>query len=686
MKKRIISLILVVAMAVIALASCGYSYAKDDMSKYATFDKAAFLAALADGSIKIEDATFGVDEDNRQLQVLDTIFSTVAKEADTTVKVTEGVVGKYDLLYYCYYATATVDGKEHVFYASKMSEGSPTNFQLGLSTHEGVNAEIVKLVEGKDLKEFIYTTITADNAETADVVENLTKAGDVVYVSYTKEYTQKAFDNEGNPIMSDGGVQATETKKVTVTYEKLTLDGADGTFKAALVDKKVGTTQSFDIVDASLGFATDAENTVKYTNVKVDWIVDNEKEIGSFTYTPYTAEADKDKTETDVYGEKVKVKDVEFTYHIFPVYTVAVADELTAEMVLEYFYKSVISTEEHSDDEEESEGEEHKHPYSFDSLQNGNYKNGEKTLAELCEELVTLRTELSDAEKAQETAQKAVDKAGTAATDSEKNALADANKKVEEAKTKVNEKVTAILACQNEENGDVKAALVQDLKTYQYETLEDTYESTIKQSIAKEVWALAEKYITPIKNEDGEYVLPKKAVRNAFKRIENNHKYNFYEGNYESDSSSSSSSSSSESNYKHYNGDYDEYLKVKYFGSDASKYSVADARDKMTEEAEQSVIDIIRVYTLVSLYGEEKDLSVTDKQIDDFKLTYLWYFYGSIMTEDDYKTALLLDNLMNYILEVNEEAEENKVDYVRVEYDFKAEDAEETETPEGDGE
>ena len=679
MKKRIISLILVVAMAILALASCGYSYAKDDMSKYASFDKTAFLAALKDGSIKIEDATFGIDEDKRQLQVLDTIFSTVAKEADTTVKVTEGVAGKYDLLYYCYYATATVDGVEHIFYAAKMLQKSPTNFQLGLSTNEGVNAEIVKLVEGKDLTEFIYNTITADDITTEDVAENKTKVGDVVYVSYTKEYTQKAFDSEGNPIMSDG-VQATETKKVTVTYEKLTLDGADGTFKAALVDKTVGSTQSVDIVDATLGFATDAENTVKYTNVKVDWIVDNEKEIGSFTYTPYTAEADKDKTETDVYGEKVKVKDVEFTYHVFPVYTVAVADEVTAEIVLEYFYNSVIATEAHSDDEEESEDEEHKHPYSFNSLQNGNYKNGEKTLAELCEELVTLRTELSEAEKAQETAQKAVDKAGTAATDSEKNALADAKKKVEETEKKVDEKVAAILACTNDANGDVKADLVADLKAYQYKTLEDTYESTIKQALAKEVWVLAEKYITFIKNDNGEYVLPKKAVRNAYNRIENNHKYNFYEGNYESSGSgSSSSSSSSESNYKHYNGDYDEYLKVKYFGSDSSKHSVADAEAKMQEEAEAAVRDIVIVYTLVELYTEEKDLSVTDKQIEDFKLTYIWYFYGNIMTEDDYKTALLLDNLMNYVLEADEEAEGNKAEYIRVEYDFKAEDAEETE-------
>ena len=43
MKKRIISLILVVAMAFLALTGCAYNYAKDDMSKYATFKSQEFL-------------------------------------------------------------------------------------------------------------------------------------------------------------------------------------------------------------------------------------------------------------------------------------------------------------------------------------------------------------------------------------------------------------------------------------------------------------------------------------------------------------------------------------------------------------------------------------------------------------------------------------------------------------------
>ena len=53
MKKRIISLILVIVMASLTLISCGYSYAKDDMSQYASFETIdAFKAALKELNMK----------------------------------------------------------------------------------------------------------------------------------------------------------------------------------------------------------------------------------------------------------------------------------------------------------------------------------------------------------------------------------------------------------------------------------------------------------------------------------------------------------------------------------------------------------------------------------------------------------------------------------------------------------
>ena len=81
MKKRIISLILVAVMALLTLASCGYSYANDDMTKYATFDKDAFEKALQE-SLKIEDGDFGTVESVRLEKVQDKIFTSLAGTVD----------------------------------------------------------------------------------------------------------------------------------------------------------------------------------------------------------------------------------------------------------------------------------------------------------------------------------------------------------------------------------------------------------------------------------------------------------------------------------------------------------------------------------------------------------------------------------------------------------------------------
>ena len=56
MKK--LSLLALVLVLVVSLASCGYSLKKDDMSDYATFDKAKFEAALKALKYCIKDKRF----------------------------------------------------------------------------------------------------------------------------------------------------------------------------------------------------------------------------------------------------------------------------------------------------------------------------------------------------------------------------------------------------------------------------------------------------------------------------------------------------------------------------------------------------------------------------------------------------------------------------------------------------
>ena len=670
MKKRIISLILVAVMALLALSSCAYSYEKDDMSKYATFDSEAFFKALTDGKITIADGTFGTDEEGRWEKVADDIFTTLGKNADTDEKVKEGKAGKYDKLYYCYYATVEIDGKEHIFFASKMAASSATNFQMGISTVEGLNEKIEELVKSKeDIKDFIYTIHTSDVTSTADKKESVAAAGDVIYVSYTKKYTAFAYDKDGNVVM-DGDKKATETKTETVAYEKVTLNGAEGSFLANLVGKKVNETNKFDVTDNTL--ETD-DKTVHYTNVKINWIVENDTEIGTVTDKTYTST----KKEKDVYGTEIDLKDKELTYHIFPVYLIDVEDELTAELVLKHFYSNVAATETDDDD---------KTVYKFDCVENGGFKKDDKELKALVTELTSLNSDLSAAKSDLTNAEK----------DKDETKIKNAKAAVEKAEKAIDDKIAEILAATNDKNEDVKAALVKDMKQYKYDTLETSYKNTIKSNLAKEVFELAKKYITyKTEGANNVPVLPKRAVMKAYDRIENTHKVDFYEGNYTTSSSSGSTSSTTESNYRHYNGDFNEFLKVEYFGKDASKYTMQNVYDKIGAAAEESVREIILVHVLADAYKSGTvDLAVTDEDVDDFKNTYLYYLYNTYygtLEEGDYMPALLLNNVMNHILEEvadedyveDTENDNNKVQYIRVKYTID-EDADETEDEDDD--
>lgn len=665
MKKRIISLILVAVMAVLALSGCAYSYEKDDMTKYATFDSEAFFAALLAGDIKIADGDFGTDEETRQNKVLDALFTELAKNADTTEKVKEGKAGKYDKLYYCYYATAEFDGEQRIFFSAKMAESSATNFQMGLSSLEGLNKGISDLVAGlDDIKDYIYKTYTSDDGSTADTKENEVKANDTIYVSYTKEYVVISRNDKGEIIM-DGDKPATKTEKVAVSYEKVLVnvaEGEEGTFLSNLIGKKVSETNKFDVTDNTL---ETEDKTVHYTNVKVNWIVSNAKEVGEGVKdTTYT----ESKKEKDVYGKEYDLKDKELTYHIFPIYLIDVEDELTGKVVLENFATYAAATK--TDDDG-------KIVHKFDSVEKGGYKVGSKTLKDLISDLTTLNSDVSSAETAVTNAEKAV-------KDKEKDAekkLEDAKKKLEEAEKAVDDKIAEILKATNDKDGKIAEDLVKDVKAYKYDTLETTYKNTIKNNLAKKVFELAKKYVTyKTEGENKVPVLPKRAVRAAYERIENTYKIDFYEGSYTTTNSSGSTTTTSESNYHHYNGDFNEFLLVEFFSTNKDKYTMQDVYDKMGAEAEESVREIILIHLLADAYkalGE--DLAVTEEEVDEFKMTYLYYLYSTYygtLEEGDYMPALLLDNVFNHILEevaddkYEEDAENdnNKVQYVRVKY------------------
>ena len=765
MKKRIISLILVVAMAFLTLTGCAYNYAKDDMSKYATLDPQKFYDALQ--ALVITDGDFGTNEEDRAVKVQDAIAQAILKVTDTTEKVFAGNVEKYDALYFCYYAT---DAEGNVFYASKMDETKPTNIQIGLTTLEGLNKAISAAIPAEDIANYIYSTSSANVVGKGDVislsytktwkegeetktetksntyftvgendklaealigkqvgvayngieitegeiactyndvkVESIVKDnstikvadGDVAYLTYTITFDAKGWYNEETkkyelPEGYDAAnVDSDGNYKATVSYEKNTIkaDAADATAETKtllgqLVDKSVGsTTSSITVKNVQIG---DKTIEVKYTNVKVNWIVNSTTEGFTVNYTPYDEELKEDnsnkKTETNVKGEKITLNKVELTYHIFPIYYLNVED-VNAELIIREFYSTVASTQtkehEHTDDDHEHETE-----YVFDTLNDTEFKNGDKTLADLVKELVTLYSTLTTKEKTLTDALKALSTAqsnlakdtGTSDSDTAslktklqnaETAYLTAKKEADEAQTKVDEMITKILACKKGET-TINEGIVKDYTDYQYDTLETSYKSDIKNKLATQIIEYLNKNVT-FKNE-----LPKKAVKNAYNAIMNTYKNDFYEGNYTSSSSSSSTSTSTstETNYKHYNGDFNAYLIDKL----AKNGTMNDVKAKIQEQAEKTVKDIIIIYIFADAVEEKWDADITltkaekkeiKKNLENTALLYQQYGLTFSYNVEDSYNAEQFDKAMNYLLEEKENEETNEVKYNHVVY------------------
>ncbi len=677
MKKRIISLILVAVMALLTLASCGYSYANDDMTKYATFDKAAFEKALKE-SLQIEDGDFGTVESVRLEKVQDKIFTSLAGTVDAEDKVYEGVAAEHDLYYYCYYYTATIDGETYYFSTTTMQESKATKLQLGLNSHEGLNKSIAEALAALDLKDIAYKT----NTET----DTKTKTGDVVYVTYTKTYSVPKLDDKGEPALDKDGEPLYEEKKTTVTYECITLPtvptAAEGEeapkldFFQQLVDKKVGKVSDITVKETIDG----EEREVKYSSINIGWVVESGKEAAA-TVTEVTHTEKKEVA--DIFGAKKDLKDVELTYHIFPVYYLSVPTALNLELVLVELLGSTITAKEDFDEDGEiSEDEEGTLPIFDDET----LKNGDKTISALIEELSELIADYEEKEKALNDAEAAVTKAEDAitkaggedkATTTQKNALKDAKDDLDEAQKafdeydkKVDDKIAEIKGC----GSDVESKIIEQYEDHVYEGLEDAYKQELKDNLAVEIFEFAKKYITYKKDENGKQLLPWNAVHDAYERLENNYLYKFHTGNYTSSSSSSSSSSSTTvSNYKQYNGNFNEYLKIAVGLKSTS--SMQEVYDKMGAEAEQSVRDIILVYTLSSIYGDE--VKVNNEDIEEFKKSFQYVLLVYQVGEDnvdqnDFIHAIQFDKVMDHILEIGESEEGSLVvKFKRINYTIK---------------
>ena len=696
MKKRIISLALVIVMLLSVLCSCSFNYAKKDLTKYAEFNATEFEKALL--ALVIEDGSFGRTLTDRNKNVLDTIFAALATDAgtDEEVRKYDVDVKAYDVLYYGYYVTfektnTTKDENGEdvtttetiTVFPEGMNPAKPGGLQFGISStkEDSLSGKIEAAVGSQ-----VITNVFKGDAE------GTTEANDVVNVSFTFTYTEKDADgkdvsktvtyNYKNITLSDSAVApVAEGDETTGEGDQTTGEGENNTGNKVVLDvtkyligKAVGKVDKGEYNGTLTVDGVAIEG--KFTGLTINWIVDEAgAELATVTDKTY---ADTTKNVKDVNGNTHDLKGIELTYHIVPMFVVDVVDELSTEVVL----KKLLGTDSDADGsvEDSEKG-------SLELFSNEEYKNGEETLKALIEKLTTAYNDLAKAEKALVTAEAALEKeqakqesTATPASEettektegegettegekpeAEKTPLEKAEAAVESAiqdlatkKTAVDELVAKIAAATNGEK-TVAEILADEYKEAVYDNLEASYESTIKTNLSKEIIKLATKYITYTGK------LPKRAVKQAYERIEDMHEYNYYQGNY------TNADKTTVPNYTFY-ASYEEYLKSKDALNLSANATMDDCKAAMQKQAEEEVRDLLVVYTLVQHYGIE----LTKEEKDSAKNNIYVIYLG--VSEEDFLHALYWDKVVNHILtegdEPAEDAEDQRMSFKYLQYLF----------------
>ncbi len=606
MKRRIICLILVVVSLMLSLASCGYSYTKDDLSKYASFDKAAFEAAI--GALKIEDGEY--TESEREAQQMDTINEALAKKADTDAKLEAGVIDSNDKLYYCYYVTFTNDDGETVtIVPTYMQSSKAVNMQLGLSDLENYKKALSdKIVEGNiKIEDYLYKVNTSTTYAG--------KAGDIAYISYT-------VSTKGEDEKSD----------VTVTYEKVVLGDESHDVAAKLVGQTIG--KAFSAFDSS-----DATKT--YTNAKINWIVEStdENPYAEIVLDPIVMYETTTK-QKDVFGKEHDLKDKELTYHVCPTYYLDVED-FSAEAILRTLTTTVTKD-------------------SYDCL-----AECEELIKTFNEKLATYNekvTALEKAEKATADAEENVEKVEAAVKDGEN---VDENKDVKEAREDLKAKEeaeAAALKAKEDADAEVVAAmsaifkkvgaddeakgkttLIDEYKENTHDSLLATYNSEIRNNLAKAIWEAMTKNIKITS-------VPTKAVDEIYDRMIESYEYDFHTGDY--------NSTNKISNWEQYNGNFDQFLIVE---TGIKTDSYADAKAHVRGEAEEYVKDFVTIYYVAEIYG----LTYTKAELKEYKkdesgdYDYYVYYQGETNT----LAAFQFDKMFDFFLESETDEETGAVTY-----------------------
>ncbi len=666
MKKRIIGLILVVAMLTLSLVSCGYSFAKDDLTAYATFsaeNKAAFEEALK--KIIIEDGDFTADPAKRESKVLDNIYAALANSADKADKKTTGVPGVRDLVYYCYYVTADFDGTEAVLYASNMNQSNAVSVQLGATDLEKVADAVATALASFDFTDKAYSSDTTGT----------TSEGAVVYVTYTYSYK----------VTGDDGVEKEESGTRTNDRIVIAAAPAEGATAASLASYLCGKEVNKALDKTTI--TEEGKGEVSYSGIKINWVAKGE-EVTSFNDVTF---ADEDKNVTDTTGKSRNLKGKELTYHIYPTHFISVpefnatnlVDTILGEEIDADIIYQLLFGEEYAGLDADNKDDEAKIAERNELVKPYITKDGEKdvTLAALVETIAKLQKEVKEAEDAlankekdvteattaRDKAKDAVDKAGDAVTDAQKDSLTkaetnltNATKARDDAKTlrdtKVADKDTKIATLLGITVDGVATSdkLVKGYKITTYNYLQKNYNNEIKMNLAAEIYFFLTKNIAVSGTPD-------EAVKMTYEQMMENYEYEFYKEDYDS--------SKKISNYKQYKGSFKKFLVAAVTSDIKSVKTYDEAIAAIKEKAAEYVKPVVQIYVAAKDYG----VVATDKEFKEYKknpdnnYSYNEYSYG----ENSVLYAYQFDKLMNYFLEYDEktaDADANGYEVVTFEY------------------
>ena len=667
MKKRITGLILVLVMLTLSLVGCGYSFAKDDLTAYATFSKKAeFENALKE--IIIENGEFTTDADTRKAQVWDNIYASLANSADKEDKKTTGTPKVRDLAYYAYYATADFDGVTAVLFANYMNTSSAVSVQVGLSTYgeDEVSGIVAEKLGAYNFGNGVYKSNLTGTA----------KEGDKVFVGYKESYTVEV----------DG--VATE-KTVTHTNELMTVgapvaaDAVAANLESYLAGKSVGVTIP------KVTIAVEGKGEVTYDSIKIAFVAEGVQvtEFKDVTYTEEKKVNDTTGTERDLNGK-------ELTYHIYPVHYISVPEYNATNIIEVMFgenlsadgiYEIIFGEEFAGLDEKED-----KDKIAERAELLANYKTADgKTIENLVATIIELYTDIENAEKALEEADKNVsdaesniislkaeltaaqnpgegqevnsDKVAAIEDDIEKaeNTLETAKGKQTEAQTLVDTKKTekantvqALIGITAKDK-TLGKELEDGYEVMTYDYLQENYNEEIRMNLAKEIYYFMNEYVEVTG-------VPEDAVDATYERLIENYEYNFYEGK---------ASDNKTTNYKKYDGSFKKYLVAAVTTDIKTVETYDEALAAIREKAEEYVKPIVMIYVVSKAY----DVVATDKEFEEYtkdtdnNYSYNEYYYG----ENSVRYAFQFDKLMNYFLAFEEvESEPTAEGYVFVEYKY----------------